>query len=104
MRVEKIFDILCEYFPTDFNNLENRLKYSECAGKILDMLDNTPVVQQCEGYKFFKGTMIVTPKNPQFPQREVTGVWLYKPEYKCWYCNGSSFMEDICTIKEAVCL
>lgn len=55
---------------------------------------------QCEGYKMFRGTMLVTPKNPNFPPQEITGDWLYKPEYGCWYCKGWSYVEDICTIKE----
>jgi len=26
---------------------------------------------------------------------DVTGTWLYKPEYGCWYCNGSSYPQGI---------
>jgi len=32
---------------------------------------------QVEGYKAFRGTMRITPKNPQFPQQEIHGDWLY---------------------------
>jgi len=43
----------------------------------------------CEGYKMFKGRMKVTPapgatRKPFY----MTGTFLYKPEYDCWYCNG----------------
>lgn len=53
---------------------------------------------KCEGYKMFRGTMRVTPTNPKFPQVDITGDWLYKPEYDCWYCNGSSYMAFICEV------
>lgn len=46
---------------------------------------------KCEGYKMFKGTMKVNDK-------VIMGVWLYKPEYDCWYCNGSSYPAKVCTI------
>lgn len=49
-----------------------------------------------EGYKAFRGTMKISPKNmePKF----VLGDWLYKPEYDCWYGNGSSYPASICEI------
>jgi len=47
----------------------------------------------CEGYRMFQGTATVTPvARPAF---DVTGTWLYKPEYRCWYVNGSSYPADI---------
>lgn len=49
----------------------------------------------CEGYKMFKGSAVVTPKDPRFPQITVVGTWLYKPDTGCWYCAGGSFMESI---------
>ena len=49
----------------------------------------------CEGYKMFKGSAVVTPKNPKFPQMIIHGTWLYKPDTACWYCAGSSFMEEV---------
>lgn len=52
---------------------------------------------EVEGYKAFRGLMRITP-TANFPQIEIYGDWLYKPEYKCWYGQGRSFMEDICTI------
>lgn len=50
----------------------------------------------CEGYKMFRGIMKIIPIN-RAPYTE-EGDWLYKPEYKCWYCNGSSYPEEICEI------
>lgn len=46
---------------------------------------------KCEGYKMFRGSALFTPKNTKFTPMTVKGNWLYKPEYDCWYCNGSSF-------------
>lgn len=43
----------------------------------------------CEGYRMFYGTATVTPVNAE--AYDVTGTWLYKPEYDCWYCGGSSY-------------
>lgn len=53
-----------------------------------------------EGYKAFRGVMRITPKNTNFPAREIEGDWLYKPDTDCWYGNGSSFMSEICEIVE----
>lgn len=52
----------------------------------------------CEGYKMFLGTMKIKPKNADISSYEVYGHWLYKPETKCWYCNGSSYPADICEV------
>lgn len=49
----------------------------------------------CEGYKMFYGMATVTPINPKFPQQTITGTWLYKPEYGCWYVNGDSYPAEI---------
>lgn len=51
-----------------------------------------------EGYKAFRGTMRIVPKNPNMKPYELTADWLYKPEYQCWYGKGSSFMEEICEV------
>lgn len=40
----------------------------------------------CEGYKMFRGTATVTPVTDLSPF-DVTGVWLYKPDTQCWYCQ-----------------
>ena len=45
----------------------------------------------CEGYKMFKGIMKVNTGT-------VEGIWLYKPEYDCWYCGGSSYPAIVCEI------
>ena len=44
--------------------------------------------------------MLVTPKNDNFPPEKITGVWLYKPEYDCWYCDGWSYSAEICQVVE----
>lgn len=51
-----------------------------------------------EGYKAFRGTMRIVPKNPSMKPYELTADWLYKPEYQCWYGKGSSFPEVICEV------
>ena len=53
-----------------------------------------------EGYRMFRGVMRITPKNPKFPPQEIRGDWLYKPEHRCWYANGSSYPEEICEVLE----
>lgn len=52
---------------------------------------------KCEGYKMFSGSAVIRPKNPKFPPQTIKGTWLYKPEYDCWYVNGSSYMAEIVT-------
>ena len=55
-----------------------------------------------EGYKMFHGVMTITPKpvgECNIPPTDIDGVWLYKPEYDCWYCKGWSYPAEICTIK-----
>ena len=54
----------------------------------------------CEGYKMFKGIMRIIPNNSKFPCKEEFGIWLYKPEYGCWYGNGFSYPEEICEVIE----
>lgn len=56
----------------------------------------------CEGYKMFEGTATVTPKNSMFAPMILCGVWLYRPDTRCWYCGGRSFPEEIVSnFKEA---
>ena len=50
---------------------------------------------KCEGYRMFHGRATIVPVNPKFPVRDEVGDWLYKPEYGCWYVNGSSYPESI---------
>jgi hypothetical protein len=50
---------------------------------------------KCEGYKMFRGSALITPKNATMLPFRVEGDWLYKPDAKCWYCNGHSFPEGI---------
>lgn len=50
----------------------------------------------CEGYKMFKGAMKVT--YAVAPEQVIEGTWLYKPDCDCWYCSGSSYPADICTV------
>ena len=46
---------------------------------------------KCEGYKMFRGTGIVRNAKTKQTIETPTGDWLYKPEYDCWYVNGSSY-------------
>lgn len=55
---------------------------------------------ECENYKMFRGTMLITPANPEFEPFALTGDWLYKPEYGCWYCKARSFPEAVCSVVE----
>lgn len=57
-------------------------------------------ILKCENYMMFEGVMTITPKTDKVKPFEVDGVWLYKPEYDCWYCKGSSYTAGICSIKE----
>ena len=59
-------------------------------------------MMSCEGYKMFRGIMRIIPKNPKFPCEDINTVWLYKPEYDCWYGNGSSYPAEICEVIEDV--
>lgn len=54
---------------------------------------------EVEGYKAFRGTLIVTPVNGNEPF-SLEGDFLYRPEYGCWYGCGRSFPADICTAEE----
>lgn len=52
-----------------------------------------------EGYMMFEGIMNIVPKSNEIQSYFVTGTWLYKPEYDCWYCtNGSSYPASVCYI------
>lgn len=53
-----------------------------------------------EGYKAFKGTMRITPKNEKMviSPFEIYGEWLYKPQWDMWYCDGQSYPDDICEL------
>lgn len=49
----------------------------------------------CEGYRMFHGSADVIPTNPRLPPETITGTWLFKPEYVCWYVNGRSYPAEI---------
>ena len=54
---------------------------------------------ECDGFKMCHGTARIVPMNNN-PPYEMRGIWLYKPEYKCWYCEDetgwcSSFPEQV---------
>ena len=55
---------------------------------------------QCEGYKMFRGIGRIKSVNPKFPVLEIEGDWLYKPEWDCWYVNGSSYPAEIVEVVE----
>lgn len=50
---------------------------------------------ECEGYRMFKGEATITPPNPKFQAETIYGTWLYKPEWDCWYVNGSSYPAEV---------
>ena len=50
----------------------------------------------CEGYKMFKGIMKITRASGTI--EFIEGIWLYKPECDCWYCNGFSYPAIVCEI------
>ena len=54
---------------------------------------------ECELYKMFRGTMMITPKYEIEPFN-VTGIWLYKPDVDTWYCNGRSYPAEVCKLVE----
>ena len=49
----------------------------------------------------FTGTMQISPINK--PSFMLDADWTYNPEYKCWYGDGRSFPEEICSIIEGQC-
>ena len=51
-----------------------------------------------EGYKAFHGIMKIKPKCKGIEHFVIEADWLYKPDTKTWYGNGSSFVEEICEI------
>lgn len=57
---------------------------------------------EVDGYKAFNGTMRITPKTILMQPFEISGEWLYKPEYDCWYCGESSYPARICEIVEVL--
>lgn len=51
---------------------------------------------ECEGYKMFHGSALISPcKSSGVKPFRMTGDWLYKPEYGCWYVGGHSYSENI---------
>lgn len=55
---------------------------------------------ECEGYRMFKGKAFINPASKNVCPFVEDGVWLYKPEYDCWYCNGHSYPAEIVKILE----
>ena len=49
---------------------------------------------ECEGYMMCRGRGTIVPKNGK-PPYTITGTWLYKPEWNCWYVGGQSFPAEI---------
>ena len=46
----------------------------------------------------FKGCAMIKPKSKCISPFWLDGVWLYKPDTKCWYVKGQSFPEGIVVI------
>ena len=57
-------------------------------------------ILECEGRKMFYGIMSIVLKTNAVKPFDIEGTRLYKPEYNCWYCKGSSYTANICIIKE----
>ena len=53
-----------------------------------------------EGYKAFKGKLIIRPMNDFIKPFELVGEFLYKPETDCWYDGRSSYPARICEAVE----
>lgn len=50
---------------------------------------------KCEGYMMFRGKGTIVPVNKE--PYTITGTWLYKPEWNCWYVGGRSYPAEIVT-------
>lgn len=48
------------------------------------------------GYRAFIGTMKIRLEG--FPEEEIYGQWLYRPDTGCWYCAGHTYTWSMCTI------
>lgn len=53
-----------------------------------------------EGFKAFRGSLRVTPKNANIAPFLLKGDFLYMPDTDCWYNAGRSFMSNICEVVE----
>ena len=53
-----------------------------------------------EGYKMFRGTGEIHNTQTGKTVRTERGDWLYKPEYDCWYVNGSSYPAECVKVVE----
>ena len=53
-----------------------------------------------EGYKMFRGSGQIRNTQTGKTVRTERGDWLYKPEYDCWYVNGSSYPAECVTVVE----
>ena len=63
------------------------------------MTDNLTVMND---YMSFRGTMRITPSDPNYLPFEKFGNWLYQPNTDCWYCHGFTYAADTCEIVEMV--
>lgn len=62
----------------------------------------TDKLTDVDGYLFFRGTMRITPSNPQYLPTELFADWAYNPTTECWSACGRSYAADICEIVEMV--
>ena len=58
---------------------------------------------EVEGYRAFYGAMWVGIPSVCVDGEMVgwnvkRGSWLYKPDTRCWYCDGQSYPEEMCRI------
>lgn len=49
---------------------------------------------ECEGFRMFRGSALVTPACQVKPFR-VQGTWLYRPDFDYWYVAGHSYSPKI---------
>ena len=66
---------------------------------MIEKLKSNENIIYCEGMYMFRGTCRIVPTNPKFPEQTITGDWLYKTEYNCFYCKGSSYPASIVVIE-----
>lgn len=52
---------------------------------------------ECNGYIMFDGVMQIK-KIINSESYCVAGIWLYKPDTNCWYCDDKKYPSEICKI------
>lgn len=55
---------------------------------------------ESEGYKMFRGVGEIRHAVTGAKIKEVSGDWLYKPDWGCWYVNGHSYPAECVVVVE----